>query len=233
VLFLDADDIIEPGHVASLIDALDGSQRHLAMGQWDRFRENIAEATFPARTNYRSAGPADWLSADWVGGAPMAQCGQFLIPRALLDQAGGWDEELSLIDDLEFFARLICASEGIRFTPHAKLYYRTGIAGSLSGQTSRKAAESAVRSLLLGTGHLLAVEDSARTRRACANILRTFDHTFYPRYADLRGIVERRVAELGGSDLTPVGPPRFHALRRWIGWRAARRIQHFWERLTA
>ena len=155
----------------------------------------------------------------------MTQPGMFLVPRLLVMRVGGWDERLSLIDDFEFFARIIVHSGGVRFAPQARLYYRSGIEGSLSGRKSRDAVESAFLSISLGTQHLLDAEESRRTRRACANIFQSFDYEHYPHHADLRVKVRRRVTELGGSDLAPIGPPRFQQLRKLVGWRAARRLQ--------
>src|SRR5690606_38229254 len=118
-----------------------------------------------------------------------------------------WDERLSLINDFEFFARvLVCATE-ILYSPGARLYYRSGLPQSLSGRKTRPAVESAFLSISLGTRHLLEAEDSPRTRRACANILQDFDYTYYPNHPDLRGGARARAAELGGSDLSPDGPP--------------------------
>ena len=159
----------------------------------------------------------------------MMQCAMFLIPRAILQKTGGWDERVSLINDFEFFARVLCAAQELVFAPGARLYYRS-VPGSLSAQVSPEAAASAALSLALGTDHLLAAEHSPRTRRAAANMLQTFDYTFYPAYADLRRDLAARIAELGGSDLAPDGPPGFHKLRRWTGWRAARRVQRIAER---
>jgi hypothetical protein len=155
----------------------------------------------------------------------------FLVPRVILAEAGGWDERLTLIDDFEFYARAIVGSAGVRYAEGARLYYRSGLGGSLSGTRSRKAVESAFLSLMLGTSHLLAAEDSPRTRRACANVLRDFDYAYYPAHADLREKARARIADLGGSDLAPAGPPGFQRLRRLVGWRAARRVQHLAERL--
>lgn len=231
VLFLDADDMIAPDHVGALLARLEPGTRAVAMGQWDRFAQDPGEARFPVRPGYHDASGPDWLCDDWLGGAPMTQCGTFLIPRRLLEEVGGWDERLSLIDDFEFFARVLSNCGGSRFAPEARLYYRSGVGGSLSGQTSRKAAESAALSLLTGTGHLLAARDDACTRRAAANMLKTFDYTFYPAFRVLRRTLDVRIRELGGSDLEPVGPPGFHALRRWIGWRPARRIQQLRDRV--
>lgn len=230
VLFLDADDLIGPNHLQALAGALPEGTRHIAMAQWDRFTIDPSEAHFPLRSTYRDLAGPEWLTLDWVDGGAMTQSGMFLIPRSLLQAAGCWDERLSLIDDFEFFARIIAGSEGIRFAREARLYYRSSISGSLSGSKSREAAESAYLSLLLGTSHLLAVENTPRTRRAAANMLQTFIYDFYPRFADLRSRISRRIAELGGTDLAPLGPPGFHKLRRWTGWRVARRIQLLSER---
>lgn len=229
-LFLDADDLIAPDHVAALVDCLHPGCRTVAMGQWDRFAMDSAEACFPDRPGYHDAIGIDWLCEDWRSGRPMTQCGTFLIPRSLLVEVGGWDDRLSLIDDFEFFARVLCAADGLVFAPDARLYYRS-VANSLSAQVSPAAAASAALSLRLGTDHLLAAEDSPRTRRAAANMLQTFAYTFYPAYADLRRQIALRIAELGGSDLVPDGPPGFHKLRRWIGWRGARRVQRLATRL--
>ncbi len=226
VKFFDADDILSPDHVALQVARLEGCRDAIAMGEWARFRGDDSEAArFGPLSMYRDADPVDWLASEWMNARPMMQCGLWLIPRAIVECSGLWNESLSLLNDFEYFARVLLNASEILYTPGARLYYRSGIAGSLSGAKTRKAVESEFISLLLGTGHLLAVEDSVRTRRACANMLLNFDYTFYPEHADLRAKARARVAELGGADLEPDGPPGFHHLRLLIGWRAARLIQ--------
>ena len=225
VLYFDADDLIGEHHITALHQAIARAPGCVAFSSWDRFQMTPAEASFPARGGYRDALSADWLSAEWLNARPMMQPGMFLIPRGFIEKHGGWDERLSLIDDFEFFARILSRSGGMRYANEARLYYRSGFTGSLSGRASRKSIESAYLSLLLGTNHLLAAENSSRTRRACANILQNFDYSNYPEHADLRAKIRNRVAELGGSDLEPDGPPGFHRLRSLVGWQAARRLQ--------
>jgi glycosyltransferase involved in cell wall biosynthesis len=229
VLYLDADDVIGPEHVARLHTAIANTRGKVALGEWDRFQRDPDEAMFPSRATYIDAAGPEWLAIDWMAARPMTQCGMALIPRHLVETHGGWDERLSLIDDFEFFARIIARSAGVRHAAGARLYYRSGLRGSLSGRKSREAVESAFLSLMLGTEHLIEAEDSPRSRRACANVLQDFDYTYYPEYADLRAKVRARALELGGADLSPDGPPGFHRLRRLVGWRAARRVQRFAE----
>lgn len=231
ILFLDADDQISQEHISSLVAAIAGAPRCVAMSQWDRFLSSPAEAGFPHRSDYRDASGVDWLVEAWSDARQMMQPGMFLMPRALLAEVGGWDGRLSLGDDFEFLARVLAISSGVRFAPSARLYYRSGVSGSISGQKGRKAVASAFLSSMLATQHLLDAEDSLRTRRACANILQSFEYTYYPEHADLRARMRARAAELGGADVSPEGPPGFQQLRRAIGWRAARRVQHLAERL--
>ena len=230
VKFLDADDLLHPEMIERQVIALTEQDQAIAFGEWARFSSDPSEAVFPPLPMYRTASPADWLASEWIGGAPMTQCAMFLIPRAVLNATGGWDERLSVNNDFEFFSRVLCAVQELIFVPGARLYYRT-VAGSLSAQVSPAAARSAALSLQLGANHLLAVEDSPRTRQAAANVLQTFKYRFYPAYPALRHDLAARIAELGGSDLPPDGPPGFQRLRRWIGWRGARRVQQLAERM--
>jgi hypothetical protein len=163
----------------------------------------------------------------WQDARPMMQPGIFLIPRALLDRSGLWNETLTLIDDFEFFARVLCHAAEVRFAPGARLYYRSGLQGSLSGRKSRKAAESAFHSLLDGTAHLLSRRQDKEAKLACANLLQDFVYTYYPQHSRLRKTMVEMIETLGGSNLSPSGPPRFEKLRKFVGWKLARRVQRF------
>lgn len=229
VMFMDADDLIGPAHLEDLLKNIDDDQT-IAAAPWARFHCHSDEAEFNERYIANDLTGTDWLVEAWIHALPMMQSGMFLIPKTIVDRCGGWDEELSLMDDFEFFARVIAASRLVRFAPAARLYYRSGISGSLSSLKTRQAVELQFMSLMLGTGHLLAAETSPLTRRACANILQAFDYEHYPKHADLRAKIRSRVAELGGSDIAPDGPPGFHKLSPWIGWKAARHVQHAAER---
>lgn len=232
IKFFDADDVLAADHVALQVERLSSRTDAVAMGEWARFYgDDPSEAVFFPLPAYRNSAPADWLVQEWINARPMMQCGLWLIPRRILEGSGLWDERLSLINDFEFFTRVLCHAEEVLFTAGARLHYRSGVPNSLSGSASRGAVESAFLSLMLGTRRLLAAADSPRARRACANLLQDFDYGYYPSHPDLRAKARTRIAELGGSDLEPDGPPGFHKLRRMIGWRAARRAQHLAEKL--
>lgn len=225
VKFFDADDLLSPDAIAIQVAALRGKTDAIAYGEWARFRSDPAESSFTPRPGWHDAAPVDWLVEIWADAQPMMQCAQFLVPRTVLDRCGGWRESLSLVNDFEFFARVVLAGSGIVFTPGARLYYRSGIAGSLSRGRTQRAWESAYESLVTGTGHLLAAEDSPRTRQAAAAILQSLVYDMYPNMPALVAQLEARVAALGGSELAPLGGRGFALARRALGWKAARWLQ--------
>ncbi|WP_420457536.1 glycosyltransferase family 2 protein [Rubrivirga sp.] len=232
VKFFDADDVLAPDHVARQVERLGDRRDAVAVGEWARFYGDDPEtAVFEPLPMYRNADPVDWLTTEWTGARPMMQCALWLIPREVLGRSGLWDRRLSLINDFEFFSRVLLSASEVLYTPGARLFYRSGLGASLSGRKSRPARESQALSLLLGTQHLLDAEDSPKTRRACAHVLQDFVYDVYPQHPDLRARVHQRVAELGGSDLPPDGPPGFQRLRRFVGWRLARRVERAAERL--
>ncbi len=224
MIYLDCDDLICQEHIEALVSVIKGT-RCLGMSRWGRFVNDPSEAQFPNRKMEKDLPGLHWLTESWMDSQPMMQSGMFLIPRGLVETHGGWDERLSLIDDFEFFARMIGRSDGVRFAPDARLYYRSGIIGSLSGRKSYEAVKSQILSLCLGVDHLIALEDTPRTRLASANMLQRFEYEHYPNYPELRAQARARIQDLGGADTAPVGPPNFHRLRRIVGWRVARRVQ--------
>jgi glycosyltransferase involved in cell wall biosynthesis len=227
IKFFDGDDLLSPEFVERQVKHLDGSTTHVASAEWARFYDDPSEATFELEPVWQDMDPVNWLVTAWQDARPMMQPALWLIPRPLLKRAGLWNEDLSLIDDFEFGARLLAHSEGVRFTSGARLYYRSGLDSNLSGQDSREHVESAFQSLLDGTQHLLDREDSPRTRRAAANMLQDFIYGYYPNHSDLRAKMRARIEELGGSDLEPKGPPGFEMLRPIVGWKLARRVERF------
>lgn len=232
IKFFDADDLLAPETIELQMGRLAGSQTAIASAEWGRFYgDDISTFRLNPQSVWHDMSPLDWLVESWMDAQPMMQCALWLIPRSVLYRSGLWDERLSLINDFEFFARVLCYSEEVRFATGARLYYRSGIEGSLSGRRSCKAVESAFHSLMDGTSHLLLHRQDDAARRACANILQGFIYTYYPEYPDLRRKVAKRIKELGGSDLPPSGSPLFEKLAKVVGWKMARRVQQLKNRI--
>ncbi len=229
--YFDADDLLHPRKLEvqlARIAALPPGW--VASGAWARFHQNTEETVFEPEAVWRDADPVDWLVTSWSGGG-MMHGAAWLAPRTVAAAAGPWDERLSLINDFDFFSRLLLASQGVAFCPDARSYYRSGLPGSLSNHTSRRAWDSAFLSTELGTKSLLAREDSPRTRRAAAINWQRLVYSAYPLVPDLVAAAEARVLALGGSDLELGGGRTFQVLRGIFGWKIARHAQLLRQRL--
>jgi glycosyltransferase involved in cell wall biosynthesis len=228
IKFFDADDILSPSFIEEQMKRLAGRADAVATAQWGRFY-NDDLATFRmnenTRTVWRDMEPTEWLVQSSLHARPMMQCALFLLPRPLLETTGLWDESLSLINDFEFFARVLCGASEVLFCPEATLFYRSGMQTSLSAQKSRKARESECNSLLMGTSYVLAKRQDATAKRACANMCQDAIYNNYPYHPDLAARLRKRVEECGGADITPSGGWYFGKLRHVVGWKLARRLQ--------
>ncbi len=226
VKFFDADDLLSPESIEAQVGRLTGRKDAVASARWGRFYGNDPRTfRLNPETNWKDMEATEWLVESFIGCGGMMQAGMFLMPRERIEKAGSWNEKLTLIDDFEFFSRILCASREVLFCPLATLLYRSGMRGSLSVQTSRAARESECESFLLGTNHLLARRTDARARLACANVCQHAIYDFYPDHPDLRQKLATRVEECGGARIDPSGGRYFHLLRRVLGWKLARRLQ--------
>ena len=227
IKFFDADDLLNRDAVKHQLRRLDGRIDAVASSSWGRFINDDLNTFSPSpQTVWRDMSSTAWLVEAWRDGQPMMQPGIFLIPRPVLERTGGWDENLSLIDDFEFFSRVLCSSTEVLFTPNATLCYRSGLSGSLSRLRSRTAFESAFNSLIKGTGYLLAKRSDKDSRLSCANVMQSFIYDIYPQHLDLVAQMESRIEELGGSDLEMPAGPRMQRLIQVFGWRFAKRLRY-------
>ena len=144
----------------------------------------------------------------------------------MTESAGPWDTTLLVDDDGEYFCRVLLHSDGIRFVPEAKVYYRATGRGSLSyvGRSSRK-MEAQWRSMQLHIGYLRSLEDSPRVRAACIAYLQNWVSWFYPDRLDIFQQAEDTARALGGRLEIPPLSWKYAWIRTAFGWELAKRAQ--------
>jgi glycosyltransferase involved in cell wall biosynthesis len=223
--FLDADDLLQPDKIATQVRRLQEEGFDcVASAKWARFYSTPGDGQFVPEPFWTDLDPVDWLVSAWERHS-MMHGAAWLIPRQIAEKAGPWDESLSLINDFDYFPRVLLACRRVLFCPQAVTWYRSGLETSLSGSKSRKAWESAFRALQASTARLLAREDSPRTRRACVRQYQEVIYAAYPDVPDLIAGAEDRVRELGGNMFAPRWGPKFNFVAGIIGWRLAKRVQ--------
>ena len=154
------------------------------------------------------------------------QTDTWLVSRELTEAAGPWDTRLWRDNDGEYFCRVVLASDGIRFTPGAKSYYRRSGSNSVSyvGKSQKK-LESLFLSMQLHIRYLRSLEDSERTRAACVKYLQTWLDNFYPERPDIVARLEQLAVSLGGKLEIPRLSWKYAWIQKLFGWTAAKRMR--------
>ena len=226
IQYIDADDLLAPDKIELQLKLLEQNPNSnvVASSEWARFYHHPQEALFIPQLLWRDMSVVDWLICAWENHLMMPS-GGWLVPRKISEKAGFWNEDLSVNDDGEYFTRVILASEGVKFCPGARFYYRSGISGSLSKSNSEKARKSEFLALSLGTSNLLNRENSPRTRQVCATVFQRFIYEVYPDVPELSIKAAAKVQEFGGSNLQATGGKMFQLLSKFVGWKKAKKIQ--------
>jgi len=227
IQWLDADDLLGPDKIAKQMEALGHSlsPRTLLSGEWGSFMHRSSRAKFVPSGLWCSLSKAEWLMRKMEQNAYM-QTASWLVSRELAEAAGPWDTRLLGDDDGEYFCRVLLASDGVRFVPGAKVYYRQAGSGSLSyvGRSDRK-IEAQWTSMELHIGYLRTLEDSDRARAACVKFMQNWMVIFYPERLDIFQKAKELSRELGGQIEAPPFSWKYSWIKVLFGWRLARRAQ--------
>ena len=226
IKFLDADDLMNDTHIECLLKVLNGSQSEIASCAWARFYDDdLTSAQFIEEPNWKNAAPLDWIKMSIESLYDMMPGWIWLIPKKIIDKAGGWDERLSLNNDFEFSIRLVLNSTSVLFSRESKIYYRSGNSTTLSSIVSEVTYRAAILSAKLGCAHLLAKENSATMQLLCANKYSFWLYRVYPYYPALVKELEQEIKLLGGTNRKIDESPLMHKLQNIIGWKAAKRLK--------
>ena len=228
VQWLDADDLLAPDKIKKQMEALDhcGTKRTLLSAAWGRFIYRPARAGFVPTPLWCDLSPVEWLLRK-MGQNIFMQTGVWLVSRELTEAAGPWDTRMLADDDGEYFSRVLLASDGTRFIPEAKAFYRLAdlnLSLSYIGRSNKK-LDAHFLSMKLQIGYLRSLEDSERVRAVCLEYLNSLLIYFYPERPDIVKQMEQLASTLGGE----LAPPRLSWKYAWIqktlGWTAAKQTQ--------
>jgi glycosyltransferase involved in cell wall biosynthesis/peptidoglycan/xylan/chitin deacetylase (PgdA/CDA1 family) len=225
IQWLDADDLLAPDKIATQMAALDKtvSRRIVLSSEFGRFLYRCHRAQFVQTSLWESLSPTDWLLRK-MGENLYMQTGTWLVSRELSEASGLWDTRMLSDDDGEYFCRVLVNSEGTRFVPGARMYYRSRTPDGLAFVgISDKKLEALWISIKLHIDYLRSLEDSPRTREACLFYLQRNLINFYPERADIVSQAEQIASGLGGR----LRPPRLSWKYSWLkatfGWTAAKK----------
>ena len=235
VQWLDADDLLAPDKISRQMSVVEGIQdrRLLLSCAWGRFIYRVRRAKFTSTKLWCDLSPVEWLILKLSEDAYM-QTDTWLVSRELCEAAGPWDTRMLSDDDGEYFCRVILASNGIRFVPDAKAFYRVTPSNRLSyvGLSDRK-KDALLLSIRLHLEYLQSFENSMRVRTACVTFLQNSLINFYPERPDIVEEMQQLAAKCGGSLALPRLRWKYAWIEPLLGWSLGKRAQYFLPELKA
>ena len=237
IQFLDADDLLSPDKIEAQLKALNGSLTHLCICETVHFNDGDNYLNGVHSKDWFHTGsddPVDFLTKLYSGEETIPGYGgmitihSWLTPKKLIDEAGPWNENLSLDDDGEFFCRVVLASSGIKFSDVGFNYYRKyNNRLSLSSQKNINGMKSAVLANDLKLSYLKAKTKNSIIDRIFAKHYWWTGVLAYPQFKSLSDYCIQKAQQLGYSGEKYVGGPSGHLFAGIFGWKAARIIAYY------
>ena len=235
--WLDADDILSADKIAKQMEAAEQSQskRTLLSCGWGYFIFRPNKARFVPTSLWCDLSPIEWLLRRWEENLHMNPA-TWLVSRELSEAAGRWDTRLlgGGADDGEYFSRVVLATNGIRFVPEARVFYRITGSGRLShiGRSNKK-RESLLLAMQLQIDQVRSLDDGKRSRAACVNYLQNWLPTFYPERPDIVIQLKQLAATLGGQLNTPHWSWKYAWIEKLFGFAPAKYAQSGYVRVKS
>lgn len=228
IKFFDADDILDPDFLKNILLHYN-SDDDLYFSNCANFHNDfsVKQLVKYKTETWTKMPPVDFILSP---ASFMRQGGRWLIPRNIIAKAGLWNEELSLINDFEYFTRLSLHSQNIRYVKDAVLYYRQ-VDNSLSSQSSLQAYHSAFNSMTVSGKQLLAKEDSPRVKKYIANSLQGLEYSIYPKYRELRKKIKAQIDIHGGADKKLDAGGITYLLSKLFGWKLALSARYYFMKI--
>lgn len=227
VQWLDADDLLAEDKIAKQLEQLPmcKSTRTLLSSSWGRFMHRPAAARFVPTALWSDLTPVEWLTRS-MGENIFMPPATWLASRQLTQAAGPWDQNLCFDDDGEFFCRVLLLSDGVKFVPDARVFYRMSGAGAVSHiGKSRQKMDAHMRSMELHVGYVRSLDDSDSVRAACLRYLQSGLRTFYPERPDLVARARQCASQLGGELQVPPLSWKYSWIGMLLGRSTAKRVQ--------
>lgn len=235
IQYLDADDLLSPGKIELQLNQLDAAQPLLSLSARAEFFDGEEATQAPLQTGWpfiASTDPKAWLAELLgVGGrGGFVALHQWLTPRILIEQAGPWNETLTVNDDGEFFARILLNAREIRTVLSEVAYYRRHLRGNSLSSSYRQEGrhlESMLQATELISSNLLATTHDPRLPAALSRHFYECAYFCHPVRPASSLRAEARALHLNPTARPPTptsGKAAF--VRRLFGWRIERRLAH-------
>lgn len=219
IQWIDADDLISVNKIPIALQILNKNHKQLVACPWHPFKLDLESGMLPDDVDWTQipffSTPEQWIARDTFMGL---HC--YAGHRELFEQAGPWDESLTINQDGEYFARVVAKSEGVNFTQETDVFYRRSSSGSVSRFSPEK-ADSLYRSTESMVRTAFGLESSERMRQMAANRWQHFIYTVYPSRSDLIAKAEGHLRHLPKPNISNPNAvsPVSKFISKAMGWK--------------
>lgn len=231
IQFLDAGDVLDKTKIAVQVNALQAEPGKVAVCNYKQFTtdDELKDGIYPDQSSfiYSSDDPQDFLINLWGGKGELnfIQTNSWLVPKTIIERAGGWRAYRCPDDDGEFFARVLLASEGIVYVPGVYNYYHIAPGGTnqLSRSKNKKYLQNTLLTIDLKHQYLVKSGHHPYIKKAIASQYLRFAVDLFPAQKILSAIAYKRYKALNEKVAPPVlGGRMIEFIKQVFGWRIAR-----------
>ncbi|MFD2161021.1 glycosyltransferase family 2 protein [Paradesertivirga mongoliensis] len=228
IQFLDADDFLHPDKIKSQIELLEVDDDKVALCPTISFIDgNDPDSKVTRHEWYKNAtDPIDFLIKLYGGGfigpeyGGSIQPNAWLTPRKVIDQAGFWNEDLSLDDDGEYFCRVVLSSSGLIYCDKSINYYRKfNHQSNLSAQKSNTHFKSLLNATVLKSQYLLSKSNDDISRKAISRCFYDLAYNSYPMYKEIYSEALSTAKALYNIEFNPYKSYHNQLLSNLMGWK--------------
>jgi len=224
IQYLDADDILHPEKIKAQLEVCEANPGFVSYCQWQPFQHEIGDLPLCLEGGDTFVSKYDYFNSYLNNTINLLHCCH-LIPRAIAERAGKWDESLTLNDDGEYAARVVAASSGLVPAGLGPLYYYRKHKGSLSSVNSHQKVLSGIKAL----DKIVEISAANGVDIMSKKLARNYFNLMvagYPYSESYISELEERISHYGGySSQVIIGGKAANKLAAIIGWKAARRLQ--------
>lgn len=173
IMYLDADDLMSYNKIEKQIELLSQYDYHpniIATCRYEEFYEN-SNVKFNKRIIYRNYSTGLDLLEDAWNNSVFFLVSCYLVSRKLIEQTGKWNEQLTKVQDGEFFCRVLSQASHILFCKEAYFLYRRGHSSiSTSNRFSPQKLQSSLDARIICEKTILPLRSTPKMKHALAHI---------------------------------------------------------------
>jgi len=210
IQYIDADDLFHPDKIRLQMEVLKtADDRTIVFGRQGRFQksiENVIWKDLSVNKNYND--PKQFLLDLWESGRAVIPH-LWLSPRELIEESGGWDEDLAKNQDGEFFARVVFGANKVLFIEESIGYYRRDNENSISKQVSKKTLKANLKTFESYMELMKDDMDKTKVRKSLAIVYSKFLLYYIdPSHKDIILETKNKINSLGFKN--PINTMKMH-----------------------